>query len=279
MAFMAAAGVLGALAGSFFTALIPRLGTGETVLTGRSRCDSCAKTLRWFELLPVLSFAIQGGRCRFCRGPIPRSYPAIELSTAFLFAATAWALGRGLIPSPFLGEAAGAFFGSVAASLVISFFSYAFFAATAVAVSFYDLLHRLIPAVLIWPLAAIGLAEKVAGAPIARDAGVFFSGAGMAGAAFLMFWSIWFFSKGRAMGRGDADVAKGIWLFLRPVEALAGLVFAFWLGAAFGIMALFLRKLGWKSQMPFAPFLFAGALAALFASGYVRAITSSLYGI
>ena len=66
------------------------------------------------------------------------------------------------------------------------------------------------------------------------------------------------------MGRGDADVALAIVAVLGPAVGLLGILFGFWLGAILGILLLLTGRLAWSSRVPFAPFLFAGALAALF---------------
>lgn len=72
--------------GSFLNVLIDRLPKRKNVLTGRSVCDHCNKTLRWFELIPLLSFLIQGGRCRRCSAKLSWQYPIVELVTGVSFA-------------------------------------------------------------------------------------------------------------------------------------------------------------------------------------------------
>lgn len=77
--------ILGLLVGSFANVLIDRLPNGENVFVGRSHCDYCKKQLRWFELIPVVSFLLQGGRCRRCHKKFSIQYPIIELVTASAF--------------------------------------------------------------------------------------------------------------------------------------------------------------------------------------------------
>lgn len=77
--------IFGLLVGSFVNVLIDRLPRGENVLWGRSRCDHCKKTLRWFELIPIFSFLIQRGRCRRCRKKLSIQYPLVELATGIGF--------------------------------------------------------------------------------------------------------------------------------------------------------------------------------------------------
>lgn len=268
--WLSLAGLFGLIVGSFLTALVPRLKSGETALRGRSRCVGCQRQLRWFELLPVLSFLLQGGQCRSCGAPIPRSYPVIELATALLFVAIAWGVLGGSLPMPLLfQQVSSAGDGAQPLGwLVALFLYYAFLATVAVAVSAYDVAYRLIPRMLILPLAVVGLGVQLAGAVRSGDLWAVVTPLGVGVATFLFFWSLWFFSQGRAMGRGDANVAFALAVALGSRVFLLGLLFAFWGGAAVGIFLVGLRKLGWRSQIPFAPFLFAGGIAALFALGY-----------
>lgn len=264
MVLLVGLALLGLLVGSFLTVVIRRVGTGITVVRGRSRCPACGHTLRWFELLPVLSLLLQGGCCRSCGRTIAWFYPAVELTTAFLFAGLGWVAFRGALPPPpFAGGGAAAalpWLGHMAAWLPY----YLFFAATAVAVSFYDFERRLIPTGLIKPLLVLGLAAQGAGLIGPRGVSPLLFAVAVAGGSFLLFWLVWFFSAGRAMGRGDADVALAIGLTVGPAIGLLGLLLAFWMGAFFGILMVLAGRLEWSSRIPFAPFLFGGALTALF---------------
>ncbi|KPF64174.1 hypothetical protein IP88_13915 [alpha proteobacterium AAP81b] len=83
MSAVALGALLGLVLGSFIAVLTLRWPAGEG-LGGRSRCDSCAAPLRWFELVPVLSFALQAGRCRRCGAAIPLRHLAIEIVAALI---------------------------------------------------------------------------------------------------------------------------------------------------------------------------------------------------
>lgn len=77
--------LFGLIIGSFFNALIFRMRKGQSIWRGRSQCPRCQKTLRWFELIPILSFIIQKGRCRGCQKKIDWQYPLVELTAGILF--------------------------------------------------------------------------------------------------------------------------------------------------------------------------------------------------
>ena len=74
--------VTGAVVGSFAGASALRIAREDSVVTGRSRCDSCGRVLRPAELVPILSFFVLGGRCRTCSGPIDRLQPLAEVAGA-----------------------------------------------------------------------------------------------------------------------------------------------------------------------------------------------------
>ena len=77
--------LLGLAVGSFLNSVIYRLDIGESLIKTRSHCPYCKKTLSWFELIPLMSFILQKGRCRHCKKPISLQYPLVELVTGALF--------------------------------------------------------------------------------------------------------------------------------------------------------------------------------------------------
>lgn len=92
-------GVLGLCVGSFLGAAAYRLPNGLSLAKPvRSFCPGCKRTLTAAENVPVLSWLVQGGRCRGCKMRIPVRYPAMELCTGALFVLAAW-LGRDLGPA------------------------------------------------------------------------------------------------------------------------------------------------------------------------------------
>jgi len=77
--------VLGAILGSFFNVVGLRQPKNIPYVFGRSYCPMCKKNLKWYELIPIVSYGLQKGRCRNCQEHIPIIYPLIEFSTASLF--------------------------------------------------------------------------------------------------------------------------------------------------------------------------------------------------
>ena len=76
--------ILGTIIGSFLNVVIFRLKTNETILKNRSHCNYCQKKLNWYELIPLISFIIQLGKCRKCKKKISWQYALVELSTGLI---------------------------------------------------------------------------------------------------------------------------------------------------------------------------------------------------
>lgn len=77
--------ILGLVSGSFVCEVADRLPRHENFITGRSRCESCGKTLAWYELIPLLSYCFQHGRCRSCGEKLSPRYPLIEVFNGLLY--------------------------------------------------------------------------------------------------------------------------------------------------------------------------------------------------
>jgi len=71
--------MIGTLIGSFLNVCIYRIPKGETIVFGRSHCMSCEKEIKWYDLIPVISYLILGGKCRYCKEKLSLQYPCIEL--------------------------------------------------------------------------------------------------------------------------------------------------------------------------------------------------------
>ncbi|MCX6712794.1 MAG: prepilin peptidase [Candidatus Vogelbacteria bacterium] len=247
--------LFGLIVGSFLNVAILRYNTGRS-LAGRSGCFSCRHQLGWTELVPVISFLGQGGRCRHCGSKISWQYPLVELSTGILFALSAWKFYP--------------YFGTVAFYCVLM--------AVLIFIVVHDLRHQIIANEAAYLL--IGLAII---SPVFRPSDLLPAGGapaailyGLLGGfiLFAVFFALWFFSRGRWMGFGDAKLAFALGALLGPKGSADAVVVAFWLGALVGLGLIALSKIrvgkslhrrySIKSEVPFAPFLAAGLLLNLF---------------
>ena len=71
--------LIGISIGSFLNVCIYRIPKKEDIVFERSPCMSCGNVLKWYELIPLFSFLVQGGKCRNCKTKLSVQYPLIEL--------------------------------------------------------------------------------------------------------------------------------------------------------------------------------------------------------
>lgn len=80
--------IFGLVFGSFYTVVGLRLSNNESIVKPRSHCTNCKKYLEWYELIPIISYIIQGAKCRGCKKHISIKYPLYELLTGVCFLLT-----------------------------------------------------------------------------------------------------------------------------------------------------------------------------------------------
>jgi len=228
------AGLIGLALGSFSTVLAARWPSGGSLVSPRSHCTSCRRTLTPLELVPVLSWVALRGRCHGCGTRVSCRYPAIELASGALAAGAIITFGP-------------TWEGLAAALLGVSL----------VPVVVIDLEHRLIPNVIVFPAAALGLA-----AAVAADTGRWWVYLVSAAGAFA-FFEILTLVHPAGMGDGDANLALLMGGVL-GASIVPALFVAFALGSVLGVALL--ARFGSRARkmaVPFGPFLAAGALVAL----------------
>lgn len=230
---------LGAVLASFIGVIAERVHTGEGWVQGRSRCNSCTATLRGRDLIPALSWIFSRGRCARCHARIPWIYPVSEITLGAVFVLGYAVHGPTLPLAAYLGAV------SVLAFIVL-----------------YDLRHTIVPPTSSVLLVGFGFLHAFLALSSLAELGLALISAGVIALGFL---ALHVFSRGRAMGLGDAPVAFGLSLLVAPY-AFTGLLFSFWAGGLFGIVVLVTRPGGPKMgiEVPFAPFLALGFLLAFF---------------
>lgn len=253
----------GLIIGSFLNVVILR--KNKKPLSGRSACSYCGKKLGFFELVPVLSFIFQKGKCRACYKKISWQYPLVELITAFLFFFS-WKFyflkNYNLINFDFLA--------------LFDFFSLLLIFSLLIIIFVYDFQYKLIPDEWNFSFAGVALLR------------VFFlnfngfSWDSFIWAGFILatpFVLLWLISKGEWLGLGDAKLALGIGWFLGLLKGSSAIILGVWLGAFVSLFLIFLSKfhkqkrlsflpnnLTIKSEVPFAPFLISGTILIFFFS-------------
>jgi prepilin signal peptidase PulO-like enzyme (type II secretory pathway) len=226
--------ILGAAFGSFLNVVIFRMKKKQSFLTGRSYCPNCRHKLGARDLIPLVSFVIQKGKCRYCKSKISLVYPLVELGTGLAFL---------LI---FIN------FGFSLKSLL-----YLVYACILIIIFVYDLNYNLILDKVTVPAMIFAiLADIILKAP-------FFSvlfGAIIGGSFFsLMF----FLSRGKWIGGGDIRLGVLMGLMLGWEKLIVALVFAYLPGALVAIILLITKKKKLRSSLPFGTFLTLGTFIAL----------------
>ena len=253
--------VLGTIVGSFLNVVVYRYNTGLSFVTGRSKCFSCGKHLHWYELLPLFSFLMLGGKCLKCNSKISYQYFAVEFVTGAIFSGLFLKFGlTSLLPLYFL----------IASILII--------------IAVYDFKHKIIPdgMSLIFIILSIFVfifthnLSEVFNLPALLD----LLAALILFAFFAFFWLV---SGGKWMGFGDAKLAIGVGFLLGFSGGIFAIMMAFWIGAIFSLIIMLLQKikifkskLSLKSEVPFAPFIIIAVFIQLFTSWNINNIINFL---
>ncbi len=246
--------VLGLFVGSFLNVLADRFSEGESVVKGRSHCEKCKKTLKWNDLIPLLSFLMLRGKCRYCHSPLSFYYPIVELTTGILFILTIFFVSNG---SQFL---ISNFKFLINFQLLINLIYYLFIVSSLIVVFFADLKYRIIPDKIVFPAILISFLYLF----IIHNS-LFMIHLFSALGASLFFLVLFLITKGRGMGFGDVKFAFLMGLILGFPKIIVGLYIAFLTGAIVGsILILWRKKRIFGIAIPFGPFLAFGTFLALF---------------
>jgi leader peptidase (prepilin peptidase)/N-methyltransferase len=226
--------VPGLAVGSFLGVVAARLPLRRSVVRPGSACMSCDAPIRWYDNVPVFSYALLRGRCRRCGVRIPPRDLAIELATALLLVGCVLAFGFTLK--------------TAAAAIACG---------ALVVVTATDLERRIVPNGVVLPAAAAVLALRTVAHPSPAWA------IGAVGAAGFLFLAALAYPGG--MGMGDVKLALLIGALLGRTTPVAVLIALF---LALVPSAVLLARHGARARkiaIPFAPFLAVGAVVALFA--------------
>ncbi len=247
--------VFGTILGSFLNVVVFRQEKGEK-LTGRSHCQRCKKILTAAELIPVVSYVIQKGKCRSCKKPLSLQYPLVEVLTGLLFVGIALVLGLPL---------------TLAEGLI--FLLHGAIGCLLICILAYDLRNLIIPNTFVYPFNILALALLFLAVNPGGDLTLVMPSIAniLAGPLiFLPFFLLWFFSGGKWLGLGDGKLVIGMGWMLGSTGVISAVMLAFWIGAIVSVILITLQNMGtkrlrvgereltMKSEIPFAPFLILG---------------------
>ena len=232
--------LIGLIFGSFFNVVGLRLPKNKSFSKGRSHCTNCHKQLVWYELIPVISYVFQHGRCRGCSGKISLIYPLIEVVTGLLFALSFYVFKFDIE--------------FITALLLISILMIIFVT---------DLTYMIIPnKVMLFFLPFFIIIR------IIQPLHPWWSSLLGAGIAFLLIAMIILISKG-GMGGGDLKLFTLLGFILGIKQVMLIFLLSCLIGALLGVLLMALGKLKRKEPMPFGPFIVIATLFTYFLGDFV----------
>jgi prepilin signal peptidase PulO-like enzyme (type II secretory pathway) len=218
--------IFGVCFGSFINVLIYRL-PEDISITGRSFCPKCKKKINWVNNIPLLSYFILGGKCKYCRKRISLIYPIVEAITGILFVVTFYS-STGMV------------------DLVIKLIILCIL----IPIFFIDIKHQIIPDSLIYFGYIVTLIYLITLNPLGFYVHIF-SGFSMA----LILLSLHLATRGRGMGLGDVKFALFAGTFLGFPGSIIFIYLAFIAGAIIGSVLILIRLGKFGKHIAFGPFL------------------------
>lgn len=240
--------ILGLCVGSFVLCALMRLHDKNSFIQGRSECNVCRKNLRWFELIPIVSFIFLRGRCRYCKAVIPWYYLVAELGMGVLYV---W----------------GFWFYNLYNTSTIQFGRDLFFITILVVIFTYDTLYKLvIPGIIGVGILGGFIFNYLILAPLSLFTATNLAIAVVVGGGFFLIQYL--ISKGRWIGGGDVYIGMlmGVWLGWPLV--LVAMFISYIIGASIGVVLIAFKKKQLQSEIALGSFLTVGTLITLYFGEY-----------
>ncbi len=216
--------------GSFIGVCFERIPEGESIVKGRSHCESCGKTLKSYELVPIISYLFLRGRCSKCRKKIPLRCLGIEFFTAVF----------GIIPLIMYGVS-------------VQGFAYCAISCILFEIALLDFKTMEISDVANILIAVIGIVLMILNGSYLSS----LIGAACVSIPFLVF------ALCGVMGYGDVKLMAAVGILL----GVKGVLFAAFAGIVIGCIAAIVMKVkqthGWKSEIAFGPYLCIGTYISM----------------
>lgn len=233
--------IYGLLIGSFLNVVIYRIPREENIAWPGSHCPGCGHGLKWYDNIPLLSYLILRGRCRYCKEEISLQYPLVEALNGIIYVLLY------------------IFFYQVK----LDFVFLALISSTLLAILVIDLKEQLIPDVLVVIVLISSIIHKallhfLEGIPFPLTDSLL--GLIIAGGLFLL---IVFFSRG-GMGGGDVTLIGALGFVLGLKGILTVIFLSFVLGSVISIFLLAARIKSRKDPIPFGPFIVISFYITLF---------------
>ena len=232
-----ALGWLGLAVGSFLNVCIHRLPRGGSIVRPGSRCPHCDYGLRWYDNIPLVSYALLRGRCRSCGAPISVRYPIVELAACAVFLVHYWIFGWSAL---------------LAVRLL--------FACALIALFAIDLEHKILPDRITLPGIVAGLIFSLVLPPgiVSALIGTLVGG----GVLWLIGEAYYRYAGQEGMGGGDVKMLAMVGAFLGWKLVVVTLFLSSVAGSVIGMLVIAAGRGGMKHALPYGTFIALGALVA-----------------
>ena len=232
--------IFGICIGSFLNVCICRLPEGKSIVHPPSSCPGCGKSIRFYDNIPLLSWLLLRGRCRYCQNPIAFRYVLVELLGGLMAVCVYFKFG----PS-------------------IEGIVYYVFIAALLTITFIDIDHQIIPDVISLPGIPLGFAASFFMPSITwMDSLVGLVAGG--GTLYAVAWGYALITGKEGMGGGDIKLLAMIGAFIGWKGVLVTIFMGSAIGTLAGLAAMLAEKKDMKMRIPFGPFLAIGAVISIF---------------
>ena len=232
--------LFGLIIGSFVNVLIYRVPRGESIVLPGSHCTTCNHPLKWYDNIPVLSYVILGGKCRYCGESISVQYPLVEALNAVVYLFLYLSYGP-----------------------TLDFFFLALISSMLIAIAGTDITEQIVPDVLVITIFILSVIHKVLAYFLYNEPPEIWDsvlGLIVAGGLFLLITVV---SKG-GMGQGDVTLISSLGFVLGVKKILLVVFLSFVIAACVSLVLLGTRTKTLKDPIPFAAFIVFGFFATVF---------------
>lgn len=238
--------VLGLAIGSFLNVCIYRIPKGMSLLYPPSHCPYCGNRIKFYDNIPLVSYIVLGGKCRYCKHPIPFRYFLVELLTGVLFLLAYLRIGLSF---------------ELLRNLV--------FISVGECIAFIDAEKMIVPDIVTLPTILLGLIMSF------YPGGISFVSAligAVSGAIVMLIFRLLGKAvfKREALGDGDIVIISMIGIFTGPMGVFISILFGSLLGSIIGIFLLIKNK---TEILPFGPFLIFGAFLYIYLFQFTKYLT------
>jgi len=233
--------VLGLIIGSFLNVVIHRLPGKQSLIKPASHCPGCNTPVKPYDNIPVLSYLLLGGKCRFCKIRISPRYPIVEAFTGFIF----WLSYVMYAPN------------YVHVGFTILFLC------LLLVLALIDLEHMILPNELNLIGAVIFLGYSFFHPQITWQSG-FIAGLGGAFSFIAILYLYKLIRKKDGMGWGDIKMMPLLGAFLGVNKLVIAVFLSSFIGSILGILLMLIKKKGMQDPIPFGTLLAMGSFIAVF---------------